>query len=209
MSGSDPDPRPWVSSRPMWSLMGASQERSCWMSVWTAMNSTCEMPASIIRLTAFRPPPPTPTTRMTARYVADSGRGARWMRGASTMRAAGGSTGAEVRTGASAAPTRSGAASSTVGASGAASPRSAWRCAASVARKSSASGPSRMLARRRAIDHLLRQVAVQHGGFAGRIVREDRLPLDRGLGVPDRLADPGVVDELAEVLDEDVDGLPR
>ena len=34
------------------------------------------------------------------------------------------------------------------------------RCAASVARKSSASGPSRMLARRRAIEHLLRQVTV-------------------------------------------------
>jgi hypothetical protein len=37
------------------------------MSVFTAMNSTCEIPASIIRLTAFRPPPPTPTTRITAK----------------------------------------------------------------------------------------------------------------------------------------------
>ena len=66
-SGSAPEPRPWVSSRPMWSLIGASHCFSCWMSVLTAMNSTCEMPASIIRLTAFRPAPPTPTTRMTAR----------------------------------------------------------------------------------------------------------------------------------------------
>jgi hypothetical protein len=37
------------------------------MSVLTAMNSTCEIPASIIRFTAFSPAPPTPTTRMTAR----------------------------------------------------------------------------------------------------------------------------------------------
>jgi hypothetical protein len=36
------------------------------MSVFTATNSTCEMSASIIRLTALRPAPPTPTTRMTA-----------------------------------------------------------------------------------------------------------------------------------------------
>ncbi len=37
------------------------------MSVLTATNSTCEMPASIIRLTAFSPAPPTPITRITAR----------------------------------------------------------------------------------------------------------------------------------------------
>src|SRR2546423_11087879 len=42
--------------------------------------------------------------------------------------------------------------------------RSCWRCAASVALKSSASGPSRMLARFRAIEHLLREVAVEVGG---------------------------------------------
>ena len=40
------------------------------MSVLTATKSTWAMPASIIRLTALRPPPPTPTTRITARYDA-------------------------------------------------------------------------------------------------------------------------------------------
>ena len=53
----------------MWIFSGASLIWSCWMSVLIAMNSTCEMPASIMRLTAFSPAPPTPTTRMTARYV--------------------------------------------------------------------------------------------------------------------------------------------
>ena len=45
------------------------------MSVLTETNSTCEIPASIIRLTALRPAPPTPTTRITARYD-DESRGA-------------------------------------------------------------------------------------------------------------------------------------
>src|SRR6266511_916544 len=40
---------------------------SCCMSVLTATNSTWLMPASIIRLTAFRPAPPTPTTWIFAR----------------------------------------------------------------------------------------------------------------------------------------------
>ena len=35
--------------------------------VLTATNSTPRRPASIIRLTALTPPPPTPTTLMTAR----------------------------------------------------------------------------------------------------------------------------------------------
>ena len=51
--------------------------------------------------------------------------------------------------------------------------RSALRCAASVARKSSASGPSRMLARFLATEHLLRQVAVQLGRLALGLVGED------------------------------------
>src|SRR6185503_556997 len=56
------------------------------------------------------------------------------------------------------------------GSSGGVSAGSAWRCAASVALKSSASGPSRMLARFRAIEHLLGQVAVGLGGRARRVV---------------------------------------
>src|SRR5213592_2605208 len=71
---------------------------------------------------------------------------------------------------------------------------SCWRCAASVALKSSASGPSRMLARFRAIEHLLREVAVQRGGVAVRVVAEHGLTFHRGLRVADRLPDLRLVD---------------
>src|SRR5436190_21742653 len=64
--------------------------------------------------------------------------------------------------------------SSAGGCCGAAS-RSCWRCAASVALKSSASGPSRMLARLRAIEHLLCEVAVEGGGVAAGLVTQDGL----------------------------------
>ena len=52
---------------PMWILTSASHISSAWASVLTAMNSTPRRPASTIRLTALVPPPPTPTTLMTAR----------------------------------------------------------------------------------------------------------------------------------------------
>src|SRR5581483_10973208 len=95
-------------------------------------------------------------------------------------------------------------AASSAGAS-AVSPRaSACFWAASVARNSSASGPSRMLARRRAIEHLLREVTVHLGGVAARVVLEDRLPLHRRLRVTDRLADLRLEDEVAEVLLQDL-----
>ena len=51
----------------MWTFTSASHIESAWASVFTAMNSTPRTPASIIRLTAFVPPPPTPTTLMTAK----------------------------------------------------------------------------------------------------------------------------------------------
>src|SRR5437762_1617055 len=92
---------------------------------------------------------------------------------------------------------------------GGASSCSAWRCAASVALKSSASGPSRMLARFRAIEHLLREIAIQLGGVAARVIAQDRLSLHRGLCVADRLADLRVVHEVAKVLLEDVDRFLR
>src|SRR4051812_8230475 len=82
---------------------------------------------------------------------------------------------------------------SSAGAAG--SPCSCWRCAASVALKSSASGPSRMLARFRAIEHLLREVTVQLSGVAARLVAQHRLALHGSLRVPDRLADLRVEDE--------------
>ena len=66
-SGSLPAPRPRVSSRPMSSFTSASLINSACASVLTAMNSTPLSPASIIRLTALTPPPPMPTTLITAR----------------------------------------------------------------------------------------------------------------------------------------------
>ena len=65
--GSAPAPSPLVMVPPMWILTSASHMDSAWASVLTAMNSTPRTPASTMRLTAFVPPPPTPTTLMTAR----------------------------------------------------------------------------------------------------------------------------------------------
>src|SRR5580765_734281 len=253
MSGSAPEPRPSVSSRPMWIFTGASHIWSCWMSVLTATNSTPVIPASIIRSSAFSPAPPMPTTRMTARYAGESGRGAAQRRGGcsgsgstqrvsrsstsgsgvevggasasgSTSRPAcqegasvtsgGGGGGATAAGGSSTSGSRSGVNGSGSGvAAGFSSPSlpacSACRWAASVARKSSASGPSRMLARLRAIEHLLRELAVRLGGGPSRIVFQDGGPLDRGLRVANGLADPGLEDEIAEVLLEDLQRLAR
>ncbi len=66
-SGSAPAPRPRVSSRPTSSLTSASDIRRACASVLIAMNSTPLRPTSIMRLTAFTPPPPMPTTFITAR----------------------------------------------------------------------------------------------------------------------------------------------
>ena len=66
-SGSLPAPRPRVSSRPMSSLASASLISSACASVLMAMNSTPLSPASIMRLTALTPPPPMPTTLITAK----------------------------------------------------------------------------------------------------------------------------------------------
>ena len=67
IDGSAPAPRPRVIFEPMWILTSASHMSSAWASVLTAMNSTPFRPASTILFTAFVPPPPTPTTLMTAR----------------------------------------------------------------------------------------------------------------------------------------------
>ena len=66
-SGSAPAPRPRVESRPTSSLTSASLINNACASVLIAMNSTPLRPCSIIRLTALTPPPPIPTTLMTAR----------------------------------------------------------------------------------------------------------------------------------------------
>ncbi len=67
ISGSLPAPSPRVSWRPMSSFKSASLMSSAWLSVFMAMNSTPFRPASIMRFTALTPPPPTPTTLMTAK----------------------------------------------------------------------------------------------------------------------------------------------
>ena len=66
-SGLAPAPRPRVASRPMSSLTSASENIRACESVLTAINSTPFSPSSIMRLTALTPPPPTPTTLITAR----------------------------------------------------------------------------------------------------------------------------------------------
>jgi hypothetical protein len=66
-SGSAPAPRPRVTFDPMWIFTSASLISNACASVLTAMNSQPVRPASIIRLTAFVPPPPTPITFRTAR----------------------------------------------------------------------------------------------------------------------------------------------
>src|SRR5271165_650111 len=65
MLASEPEPRPPVSSAPMWSVRSAVDCWSDWRSVLTARNSTPWTSASTMRLTALTPAPPTPTTRIT------------------------------------------------------------------------------------------------------------------------------------------------
>ena len=66
-SGLAPAPKPRVRSVPMCTLMSASEIARACASVLIATNSTPRIPSSIMRLTALVPPPPTPTTLMTAR----------------------------------------------------------------------------------------------------------------------------------------------
>src|SRR5476649_273151 len=173
------------------------------------------MPASIILSTAFRPAPPTPTTRITAMYDALSrarSRRAGWSGSGSSHRArplfglsAAGSAariGVGVAGGSSCSSTGSaftvcGSTDSFGGSwrlSGFLPP---WRCAASVALKRSARGPSRMLARFLAIENLLCKVAIHGGGFAQRLLGEHREALHGCLGEPNGLADARVVDQVA------------
>ena len=62
---------------PMRILCGASDWRSACASVLTAMNSTPISSARIMRLTALLPPPPTPMTRMRAKF-SESDRNGMW-----------------------------------------------------------------------------------------------------------------------------------
>src|SRR5579871_4820864 len=167
------------------------------MSVLMAMNSTPATSASIMRLIALQPPPPTPTTRITARY-GWSEWGRRASRESSPTSTSWGRLGS-----AAGSRRRFG------GASGAASPAAAASSLSPVALNSWASGPSRMLCRFAIGEHLPREVTVRLGRPTGRIVLQHRGSLHRGLGVPDGLADIGVEHEVAEVLLQDLDRLAR
>ena len=68
IAASPPAPSPRVILSPIRILWGASDCRSAWASVFTPMNSTPIISARIIRLTALLPPPPIPTTRMSAKF---------------------------------------------------------------------------------------------------------------------------------------------
>src|SRR5450759_4034590 len=63
---SPPAPRPRVILLPIWTLTSAWQRSRACLSVLTAMNSTLSA-FEIMRLTAFPPPPPQPTTLIRAR----------------------------------------------------------------------------------------------------------------------------------------------
>src|SRR5262245_29860824 len=200
----------------MCSFVGASLIWSCWMSVLIATKSTCVIPASIIRSSAFRPAPPTPMTRITARYDVLSrarSRRAGFAGRGSSHRAAGrsgsgvtASSGSRVGSGVGAGGgVSSGGRASGSGSDGFSPARPRW--AASVARKSSASGPSRILARFLATEHLLRQVAVELGCLAVGLVGQHGRARHGCLRITDRLPDSRVEDQLAEVLAQDLVGL--
>ena len=66
ISGFAPAPSPLVSFAPICSLTGAFDCPSAWTSVFATRKSMPSRPASIIRFTAFDPPPPTPMTLIDA-----------------------------------------------------------------------------------------------------------------------------------------------
>eukprot|EP01033_Poteriospumella_lacustris_P016981 gene16980-gene17726 len=75
LSGTPPAPRPRVTSFPMFSVCARLPKRdSACRSVLIAMKSTPLTPVSIMRATAFPPPPPTPITLITHGEMPPSGR---------------------------------------------------------------------------------------------------------------------------------------
>ena len=239
------------------------RERELLESVLTATKSTCAMPASIIRWTAFRPAPPTPTTRITARYAAPFGRRhavqARRALGHRLEEAAAGgrrdarrATSDRSRSDRRSAPDlerrlrrRLGAASARGLAGGDDRSRlvevvdvldgllerrlvrAVWlgrlapRPAAPPRRPPARAARPRSHGRARpAGPHACSRACAPWstsfassryacGGRARRVVLEHGAPLHGRLGVADGLADPRLVDEVAEVLLEDLDRLSR
>src|SRR3989442_3836289 len=72
ISGLAPAPRPLVSLTPSWIFIAARDIRSACRSVFATTNSMPSIPASIMRFTAFPPPPPTPMTLILASLRASS-----------------------------------------------------------------------------------------------------------------------------------------
>ena len=222
----------------MWIFTSASLSASCWRSVLTATNSTATSPASIIRLTAFSPAPP--THDLDVREVRGVG-----ARSAMQPRRR---LGQRLQQPRDPAVRRRLARLHGLGRLGPgrgrrhpvrvlrrcllgqarARPR-AWAADARrfprAARRERPFLPSRPASARlpvaqssasgpharlrfRAIEHLLRELPVRVGRGAGQVVLEHRASLQR-LGVADRLLDAGLVDQVAEVLLQDLDRLAR
>src|SRR5215213_4075473 len=186
------------------------------------MNSTPPTSASIIRLTALTPPPPTPTTRSSGwrvmsaptdshSYCAADGRagcdGDMMFSGRSDEKAwRRRSCGVGVRGGGVSETFASGS-GCRGGSAGGAACCASWT--SSVFRKRAASGPSRMLARLPLAirEHLLRQLAIGVSRRTRRVVLEHRHALHGSFREPDRLLDARAEHAVAEVLFEDLERL--
>src|SRR6476469_1896867 len=179
----------------MWIWTVASDICICCWSVLTAMNSHPPLPALTLRVTALQPPPPTPTTRMTARYGELDAVGTG---GAVPYSSLGRST--TCGRSASMPTCVSSSATSASAASAAASARS-------VALNRAASGPSCMLWRFAIAKHLPGQIAVGPGRVPIGVVLEHGCALHRRLSVANRLLDACVEHERTEVFLQDLDRL--
>src|SRR4051794_7463765 len=200
-------------SAPIWSVTWAADCWSDWASVLSAMNSTPVTSASIMRLTAFTPPPPTPTTRSCGVPGRESRTEPHWY---SLVAGGGGSSGGAImspgisalnawrRGSCGVGVARSGMAGGGSCASGGGS-----RPSVSVLRNRLANGPSRMLARLPLPirEHLLRQPAIRVGRLPIRVVLQDGHPLHGCFREADGLLDARPEHPIAEVLLEDLDRL--
>src|SRR6201991_4226604 len=180
-------------SAPSCSVTCAADCCSDCASVFKAMNSTPLTSASIMRLTAFTPPPPTPTTRNCGSPTRSSRTEAPpeaddWGRSGRRRRSWGDGVGRS-------------------GSCGSASARGGSRPSVSVLRNRLANGPSRMLARLPLPirEHLLCKPTIRVGRLPGRVVLQDGHPLHGRFRETDGLFDARHEHTIPEVLLEDLD----
>src|SRR5680860_242492 len=147
------------------------------------MNSTPSKPASSIRLTALVPPPPTPTTRMTAGKLREG-----WNRRRSRDRASGGLP-VEAEPSACEPPSADSSLAATRGRGASRSPPPRNRSAS----------PLFFRLDFFFIYDLSGEGSIAVGGFARGSVAQDGGTLNRCFGELDRLAHYGVVNEIAKV----------